>query len=104
MTASYVMTSAAEADLRGIIRYTRNGWGDAQTRTYLAKLTRGIERIAAGQGTSHDMGNLYPGLRMVRCERHYIFCLPRQDAPALIVAIFHERMDLMARLADRLEG
>jgi len=42
-------------------------------------------------------------LRMVRCEHHYIFCLPRDDAPALVVAIFHERMDLMARLADRLE-
>ena len=36
------------------------------------------------------------------CEHHYVFCLPRETAPALIVAIFHERMDLMARLADRL--
>lgn len=104
MTASYVLTAAAEADLRDIIRYTRSEWGDAQTRSYVAKLTRGIERIAAGQGTSKDMAALYPGLRMVRCEHHYVFCLPRDDAPALVVAIFHERMDLMARLADRLEG
>ena len=104
MTASYVLTSAAEADLRDIIRYTRDEWGDAQTRSYVAKLTRGIERIAAGQAVSKDMAALYPGLRMVRCEHHYVFCLPRNDAPALVVAIFHERMDLMARLADRLEG
>ena len=104
MTASYVLTAAAEADLRDIVRYTRREWGDAQTRSYLAKLTRGIERIAAGPGTSKDMAALYPGLRMVRCEHHYVFCLPRDNAPALVVAIFHERMDLMARLADRLEG
>ena len=39
---------------------------------------------------------------MLHFEYHYIFCLPRDDAPALIVAILHERMDLMARLADRL--
>lgn len=104
MTASYVLTSAAEADLRDIIRYTRREWGDAQTRSYVAKLARGIERMAAARGASKDMAALYPGLRMVRCEHHYIFCLSRDDAPALVVAIFHARMDLMARLADRLEG
>jgi len=103
LTVTYVLTAGAEADLRDVIRYTRREWGDAQTRSYVAKLARGIERIAAGQGTSKDMAALYPGLRMAHCEHHYIFCLPRDDAPALVVAIFHERMDLMARLADRLE-
>lgn len=103
MSAGYVLTSAAEADLRGIVRYTRKRWGEAQTRSYLAKLTRGIEAIAAGQGFSKDLCALYPGLRMAKCEHHYLFCLPRDDAPALVVAIFHEQMDLMARLADRLK-
>jgi toxin ParE1/3/4 len=40
---------------------------------------------------------------MGRCEHHYIFCLPQHDAPALVVAILHERMDIMARLKHRLE-
>lgn len=48
------------------------------------------------------MSALYPALRVAHCEHHYAFCLPREKACALIVAIFHERMDLMARLADRL--
>jgi plasmid stabilization system protein ParE len=48
------------------------------------------------------MSALHPALRMARCEHHYVFCLPREDAPALIVEIFHERMDLMKRLAGRL--
>lgn len=102
MIASYVLTAAAEADLRDVIRYTRREWSDAQTRSYVAKLKQGMERVATGQGTSKDMAAVFPALRMVRCEHHYIFCLPRDDAPALIVAIFHERMDLMARLAGRL--
>jgi toxin ParE1/3/4 len=101
MTA-YVLTTAAEADLRGIIRYTREQWGEPQVRRYIASLESGAERLAAGQGAFRNMSALYPGLRMVHCGHHYIFCLPRDDAPALIVAIFHERMDLMARLADRL--
>lgn len=103
MTAHYVLLAAAEADLRDIIRYTRERWGDDQTRRYVAKLTRGIEAVAAGKGAYKDVSALYPGLRMVRCEHHYIFCLPRDDAPALVVALFHERMDLMVRLADRLK-
>lgn len=104
MTASYLLTAAAETDLRDVIRYTRRQWGDAQTRSYITKLTRGIERMATGQGASREVSALHPGLRMAHCEHHYVFCLPRSDAPALVVAIFHERMNLMARLAERLEG
>ncbi len=103
MTA-YVLTDAAEADLRDVIRYTREQWGDAQLRRYIAKLEQGIIRLAAGQETFRDMSALYPALRMARCEHHYVFCLPRENEPALIVAIFHERMDLMTRLADRLNA
>ncbi|MBO9375567.1 type II toxin-antitoxin system RelE/ParE family toxin [Sphingomonas histidinilytica] len=103
MTASYILTRAAEADLRDIIRYTRKRWGSAQVRSYIGRLEHGIERLAVGDGAFKEMTELYPALRMVRCEHHYIFCLPRNDAPALVVAIFHERMDLMTRLAERLK-
>lgn len=98
-----MLTGAAEADLRDIIRYTRRQWGDAQVRRYVGALERAIARLAAGEGTFKDMSALHPALRMAHCEHHYIFCLPRRDAPALIVAIFHERMDLMLRLSGRLE-
>ena len=101
--SDYVLTNAAEADLRGIIRHTRQRWGDAQVRRYIGELERDIARLAAGQGVFKDMSALYPALRVAHCGHHYVFCLSRADAPALIVAIFHERMDLMARLADRLE-
>ncbi|SCM71173.1 Toxin ParE [uncultured Pleomorphomonas sp.] len=99
---NYVLTDDAEADLRGIVRYTRKEWGAAQVRTYVAKLKAGIACVAAGQGVFKELDALYPALRMACCEHHYIFCLPRENAPALIVAIFHERMNLMVRLADRL--
>lgn len=102
MIVPYVLTADAEADVREIVRYTRQQWGEAQARSYAAKLIRGIERVASGQGAFKDMTALYPGLRMIRCEHHYIFCLPRDDAPVLVVAILHERMDLLERLEARL--
>ncbi|MGY0342207.1 type II toxin-antitoxin system RelE/ParE family toxin [Xylella fastidiosa] len=99
----YVLTEAAESDLRGIVRYTRKQWGNAQVRHYIATLERGIASLAEGRSAFNDMSSLFPALRMGRYEHHYVFCLPREEAPALIVAIFHERMDLMTRLADRLK-
>ena len=101
---NYLLKEEAEADLRDIIDYTRNQWGDAQARRYLARLKQGIARLADGQGAFKDMSAIYPLLRMARCEHHYIFCLPREGAPAWVVAIFHERMDLPARLAQRLNA
>jgi plasmid stabilization system protein ParE len=99
---AYVLTHDAEADVREIARYTRKEWGDAQVRRYATKLERGMVRLATGQGHFKDMSAIYPALRMAHCEHHYLFCLPREQAPALVVAVLHERMDLMTRLADRL--
>ncbi|WP_443971455.1 type II toxin-antitoxin system RelE/ParE family toxin [Sphingobium sp. CR28] len=102
MTPTYVLSSSAEADLRDIVRHTRKQWGAPQARIYVAQVREGIEMLVAGQGAFKDMSDLYPALRMARCEHHYIFCLPRTEEPAIIIAIFHERMDLMTRLGARL--
>jgi len=71
-------------------------------RRYRDALEKGITLVARGQGTFKDMSGLYPTLRVARCEHHYIFCLPRENAPSLIVAILHERMNLMERLKERI--
>lgn len=96
--------------LDGLCPYGRGGSGfapyhplHAQATALYRQLERGITHLAAGQGTFKDMSALFPMLRMAHCEHHYVFCLPRENASALVVAIFHERMDLMARLADRLK-
>ena len=99
---NYVLSDAAETDLREIIRHTRKQWGDAQVRRYIHGLEQRIARLVMGQEPFQDMSELYPALRMARCEHHYVFCLPREHAPTLVVAILHERMDLMTRLANRL--
>lgn len=59
-TPGYILTDAAEADLRGVIRYTRKEWGDAQARAYAAKLEKGIARLVAVRAASLDMSSLYP--------------------------------------------
>ncbi|WP_228765665.1 type II toxin-antitoxin system RelE/ParE family toxin [Sphingopyxis solisilvae] len=66
-------------------------------------MTRCIEKIVDGKQAGKDLSEIHPGLRAVHCQHHYIFCLPRENAAALIVAILHERMDLMTRVAGRLK-
>jgi toxin ParE1/3/4 len=44
-----VLTTAAEADVRDIIRYTRKNRGDAQVRRSLADLEPCAESLATGE-------------------------------------------------------
>lgn len=50
--------------------------------------------LLEGHKAYRDMSTLYPGLRMAKVNCHCIFCLPREGAPTLVVAILHEHMDL----------
>jgi len=101
LSKPYVLTSAAEADLRSIIRYTRKEWGDPQVRHYVTELEFGIAQLAEGRRHHRDLSSLYPELCGARVGRHFVFYLPRDKQPVLVLAILHERMDLMVRLSER---
>jgi toxin ParE1/3/4 len=102
VSRSYVVSKGAAADLREITQYTLKTWGEVQRRTYIADLERSAEALAKGEGVFKDMGFVISGLRMVLSGKHYIFCMPQDGKPSVILAILHERMDLMERLKERL--
>lgn len=99
---TYLLTKSAEADLREVVRYTLKEWGEAQCSRYVAALEKQVEAVATGNGVFKVMDELLPTLRVALCGKHYIFCLPQAQAPAIILAILHERMDVVARLKKRL--
>lgn len=102
MTRTHVFAKAAAADLREISRYTLDQWGEAQARRYIEQLDDAAAAVSDGRGVFKDWSDVLPGLRVAHVGRHHIFCLPRPDAPALILAILHERMDILDRLKSRL--
>jgi plasmid stabilization system protein ParE len=59
--------------------------------------------LAVGAPPFRDVGDLRPGLRVRRCRQHRIFCRIQEGQRPRIVAILHVRMDILARLADRLD-
>jgi len=101
--ADYELSLAAEKDLHEIVRYTAKKWGGKQASDYAGFLKNGIAKLAKGEGAYKNIGELYPGLRTAHCKHNYIFCVVRPSAPALVVAILHERMDIIRRVQRRLK-
>ena len=101
--ASFELAPEAEADIDGIFDYTARLWGAEQGYKYLLQLNECAEKIGVGKGRYKDFSHIRPGLRSIRCQHHYIYFVRMEDMSARIVAVFHERMDLIARIAERLK-
>jgi toxin ParE1/3/4 len=102
VTTKLVLSADAQRDLEGIRKYTERNWGIEQARQYRAQLRACAARLVAKPGAGKDLAAVMPGLRAIRCQHHYIFCAFSPADPPLIIAILHERMDLLARIAERL--
>ena len=104
---SYVLTKAADDDVEQIVRYTINQWGEAQAQKYVERLQECFEKIAEESVISRTISKRYPQVRVTRCEHHYIFFLPpppppHENQPFSILAVLHERMDMLVSLKGRL--
>ena len=102
MPETYVLTRGAADDLRDITQYTLEQWGEAQRRRYIDRLEAVASEVACGLGHFKTWNDVLPGLRISKAGRHYIFCLPRSGEPAIILAILHERTDMLMRLRQRM--
>lgn len=103
MTQPYILTTGAASDLEKIVRYTEQEWGAARRHSYIQQLENVASVLASGVGSFRQRDDLYPNVRVRKAGHHFIFCLPQTDGPALILAVLHERMDIIARLNERLD-
>jgi len=102
VTRPFVYSREAQAELREIVRYTAQQWGAAQARAYARQIDEAANDLVTGLGVIKDWGTVLPGLRVRAAGSHLVFCVLRPGKPALVLAILHQRMDLMARLQRRL--
>jgi toxin ParE1/3/4 len=99
---NFELTKAADEDLKGIALYTLSKWGPKQAARYAAALDAHFEAIGNGKARTRIFLQHRPELRVSRVDRHYVFHLEREKQHPLILAVFHEHMDLMTRLRARL--
>jgi toxin ParE1/3/4 len=99
----YELTTSAQEDLKGIARYTLTKWGKAQSLRYAELLEKRFLEIAERTVFSRSFSERFPQILVTRCEHHYIFYVHPENKPPRIMAILHENMDLLKRLAHRLD-
>jgi plasmid stabilization system protein ParE len=99
----YKLTKAADEDFENIIRYTLEKHGARQVRKYSSLLLKCLLNLARDQGHIRSMPDIHSDLCYILCEHHYIFGIKRKKEPMIIVAILHERMEMLQRISDRLE-
>jgi plasmid stabilization system protein ParE len=99
----FLLTVGAEADLEAIAVYTVDTWGVEQARKYEHALTRHFRELADDAMRTKAALTGRDDIRVSRCEHHYVFSVKHRGA-TVILAVLHERMDLLARLRARLES
>lgn len=99
----YELILPAQDDLKEIARYTLTKWGKEQSVRYARLLDKRFLEIAARTAYSRTFSIRYPQILVNRCEHHYIFYIHPEDKPPRIIAVLHERMDMLNRLKNRLE-
>jgi toxin ParE1/3/4 len=99
---AYKLTLDAEQDLLDIAIYTVKTWVLAQADSYEIALEHHLDGLGRGEVRTSTPIPHRPELRASRCMHHHVFSLHEEDASPLIIAVLHEKMDLMTRLGERL--
>ncbi|MFC7339316.1 type II toxin-antitoxin system RelE/ParE family toxin [Haloferula chungangensis] len=100
---NFELSHLADGDIAGIIRYTIVKWDDEQAIRYVGFLDAHFEAIGKGEARTKAVFGHRGDLRVSRCQRHVIFPQERSGDHPLILAVFHESMELMERLKERLD-
>ncbi len=98
----YEISPGAQRDLLDIACYTIKTWGLKQADRYESALRKHFNAIGDGTARARHPLSHRPELLVSRCEHHYTFYQKRENLCPLILAVFHEKMDLMTRLQSRL--
>lgn len=104
MPAAYDITPAARQDIRGIWVYTVEQWGERRADRYTGWLETCFQGLAEGRNRSGSFSKRFPQVQVTRCQHHYVFYVQPEEQKPLVIAVLHERMDMLARLGERLSG
>ena len=92
------LTRDAERDLIKIWNYTADQWGEKRADKYLRNIDACFTKISRGKAM---VKTLAKNIQFIRCQHHVIF-LYIGEKPT-VIAILHEKMDLLTRLKSRLD-
>ncbi|KPF92158.1 hypothetical protein IP81_09110 [Novosphingobium sp. AAP83] len=87
------ITAPALADIEDIASYTVSQWGEAQARTYLARIDQTIRAIADQPASGTPRFGVPPAIKGRKAGSHVIFYRLEGHTTLYILRILHESMD-----------
>lgn len=90
---SYHLTKEAEQDLKSILIYTKDIWGEAQAEKYSQKISAICHRLVNSSYLGISVDYILPDTRKIAVDKHIIFYKVK-SGKVLILRILHSSMDV----------
>ena len=87
-----VFTPESREDLKGIVRYTRETWGDGQAVEYVSGLRKQAELLAQSPEIGKNRDDLEGGLSCFPFVSHIVYYTEIPDGIA-IIRVLHKHQD-----------
>lgn len=97
----YDLTEEAAQDLSDIARYTLNRWGRKQLIKYRNALAQAMDDIASDTLIGRSFSPLFPQVKVIKQNHHFIFYIDQDNSRPLIIAVLHERQEMTRHLSGR---
>jgi len=98
----YQLSKDADLDWQDILHYTYESFGERQVKIYTSALLKCLDNLSNETGLFKKLNIETHEVLSMQCKKHILFGLKQEGKPLLIIAIFHEKMDLMNRLRKRI--
>lgn len=93
MPAGYRLSRRALADLRDILAFSSDRWGDARAEHYIQALYASFGKIAEAPDLGLKRQKRAQSFRMVQAQMHFIIYDVMQDT-VVILTIQHQKRDI----------
>lgn len=97
--SSFLITRAAQKDLKKIAAYTQHAWSVAQRRKYLQGLDATFKLLVDNPHAGVACDYVMAGLRKQSHEQHVVF-YECQDDIIVVVRVLHRSMDVESHVGN----
>lgn len=88
---SYILSNKAEEDLRGIFRYSKLNFGEAQAVAYLTGLEECLNDIAKNPAMAQNIDDIRPNYKRYLYQEHAVYFVEKKSF-IYVVRVLHQQM------------
>lgn len=94
-----VVSPDARRDIRSLLMYSQQQWGQEQRKTYKSNLDRAMKQLLQFPDRGPARDDISPGLRNLVVDAHIVYYRVT-DRSVIINRVLHEKMDPTSRIVS----